>query len=68
MDIGERVGFNAKVMHCCLSWSKWKPKEDEQALRRFGECMTNAVIAEQLFRAELYREKPGVFIYVEEEM
>lgn len=68
MDIGERISFNAKVMHYCLKWSDWKPSENEnEALSRYGNCMTNAVIAEQIFRAELNRVRPGFFVYVEED-
>ena len=52
MDIGERINFNSKIMQYCLYLNKWKPTDNqEEALDRFGDCMTRSVIAEQLFRA-----------------
>ncbi len=62
MDIGERINFNAKVIQYCLNLNNWKMNENQdEALDRFQDCMTRSIIAEQLFRAELNRTRPGIF-------
>ncbi len=67
MDIGERVSFNAKVMHYCLKRTNWKQSEDQdECYKTFANCVTNTVIAEQLFRVELGRVRPGIFVYIED--
>ena len=61
MEIGERLNFNSKVMEYCLNTIGWKHTEDQdEALNRFTNCVGNSIIAEQLFRAELYRVRPGL--------
>ena len=38
----------------------WKHTENQQeALNRYGDCMTKTIIAEQLFRSEMGRPRPG---------
>ena len=60
MNIGERLNFNSKLMEFCLWKSKWTPKEDQQeVMDRYADCMTKTIIAEQLFRSELGRMRPG---------
>lgn len=52
MNIGERLSFNAKVMQFCLYQSGWTPKgQEEEAVERYTNCLSNSIIAEQLFRA-----------------
>ena len=62
MNIGERLNFNSKIMEFCLSRIGWSHKGDQEAaLDQFSGCVTASVIAEQLFRAEINRVKPGLF-------
>ena len=68
MDIGERLNFNTKIMGFCLGQSQWTQKGDqEEALNRYSQCMAQSIVAEQLFRAELDRPKPGVFRFAVED-
>ena len=68
MNIGERLNFNTKIMEFCLSRIGWTHKGDqEEALNNFNGCVSSSIIAEQLFRAELNRVRPGVFKVPEEE-
>jgi hypothetical protein len=62
MDIGERFNFNSKIMQFCLGQSQWTHKGDQdEALNRYSQCVAHSIVAEQLFRAELDRPKPGVY-------
>lgn len=62
MNIGERLNFNSKIMEFCLWHSGWTPKgNEEEAENNFGNCVARSIVAEQLFRAELNRIRPGVF-------
>ena len=61
MNIGERLSFNSKLMEFCLWQSNWSHKGNEsEALDRYGDCVAKTIVAEQLFRAELNRTRPGV--------
>jgi hypothetical protein len=60
MNIGERLNFNSRLMEFCLGQSKWTHKEDQhEALDRYSDCLAKTIIAEQLFRSELARPRPG---------
>lgn len=62
MNIGERLNFNSKLMEFCLHQTKWTQQEEQQqALDRYGDCVSKSIIAEQLFRAEIGRTRPGWF-------
>lgn len=65
MEIGERLNFNTKIMEFCLQRINWTQKtEQTEALNRFGQCVFQSAMAEQLFRAELSRPRPGVVTIV----
>jgi len=61
MEIGERLNFNSKLMEFCFKAIGWKHTEDQdQYLSRFSDCVAKTAIAEQLFRAEFTRKRPGL--------
>jgi hypothetical protein len=61
MQISERLNFNGLLMEFCLRTIQWSPKKpEEEQLNNFTSCLSRTVIAEQLFRAELTRERPGM--------
>jgi hypothetical protein len=61
MEIGERLNFNSKVMEFCFRAIGWKHTNDqEESLNRYTDCVAKSIIAEQLFRAELTRNRPGL--------
>lgn len=47
-------------MEFCLGQSQWTYKGDqEEAFNNYSECLAKSIVAEQLFRAEINRPKPG---------
>ena len=61
MEIGERINFNGKVMEFCFRAIQWKHTSDqEESLNTYTDCVAKSIIAEQLFRAELTRARPGL--------
>ena len=62
MQLSERFNFNSKLMDFCPKSSGWKQDEtaEEVYLGRFAGCLERTVIAEQIFRAELTRPRPGL--------
>lgn len=68
MQIAERLSFNNKVMDFCLRTLNWKQDEDQDTyMGNFAGCVEKAIIAEQLFRAELSRPRPGIPVRTTEE-
>jgi len=68
MEIGERLNFNSKVMEFCFRAIGWKHTQDQtESLNSYTDCVTKCIIAEQLFRAEFTRARPGAPIYEEDE-
>jgi hypothetical protein len=68
MQIAERLSFNNKVMDFCLRTLNWKQDEDQDTyMGKFTGCVEKAIIAEQLFRAELSRPRPGIPVRTTEE-
>lgn len=63
MQIAERLSFNNKIMDFCLRGLNWKQEGDEDNyLSAFTGCVEKSIIAEQIFRAELSRPRPGIFV------
>lgn len=61
MEIGERLNFNSKVMDFCMKVIGWKHTDpQEQSLNQYTDCVAKTIIAEQLFRAEFSRRRPGL--------
>jgi len=55
------LNFNSKLMEFCFKAIGWKHTEDQdQYLSRFSDCVAKTAIAEQLFRAEFTRKRPGL--------
>jgi hypothetical protein len=68
MDIAERLNFNNKVMDFCLRTVGWTQRgPQEEYLESYSGCLNRAILAEQLFRAEISRPRPGLPIATEEE-
>lgn len=61
MQISERLHFNLKVMDFCLKAINWTQHGDqEEYINSYGGCLEKAIIAEQIFRAEIVRPRPGL--------
>lgn len=68
MQIAERLNFNSRLMDFCLRAIDWKENGPQEAyLGSFAACLDRTIIAEQLFRAELTRPRPGIHVRTEEE-
>lgn len=68
MQIAERLSFNNKIMDFCLRGLNWKQEGDEDHyLSAFTGCVEKSIIAEQIFRAELTRPRPGILVRTPEE-
>jgi hypothetical protein len=63
MQISERLSFNNKLMDFCLRTVNWKQDGEQDAyLGSYTGCLERTIIAEQMFRAELSRARPGVLV------
>jgi hypothetical protein len=63
MQISERLSFNNKLMDFCLRTVNWKQDGEQDAyLGSYAGCLERTIIAEQMFRAELSRARPGVLV------
>lgn len=68
MQIAERLSFNNKVMDFCLRAISWKQGGDDSAyLGAYAGCLEKTIIAEQIYRAELNRARPGVPVRTSDE-
>jgi hypothetical protein len=68
MQISERLNFNSKLMDFCLRATQWKEDGPQEALlENYNYCIQKVIIAEQIYRAELIRPRPGVPVRAEEE-
>ena len=68
MQISERLNFNNKIMDFCLRATQWKEDGPQDALlENFNYCVQKVIIAEQIYRAELTRPRPGVPVRAVEE-
>lgn len=55
-------------MDFCLRAINWKEDGPQETyLGQFAGCLERTVIAEQLFRAELTRPRPGIYVRTPEE-
>jgi len=61
MQISERLSFNNKLMDFCLRTIGWSHEGNEfDQLHNYQGCLERTVIAEQIFRSELMRPRPGL--------
>jgi hypothetical protein len=61
MQISERLSFNTQLMDFCLRSINWKQEgPQDQYLGYYASCLEKTVIAEQIFRSELVRSRPGL--------
>lgn len=68
MDIAERLNFNNKIMDFCLRRLGWTANGDQEEYTNiYSQCLVKSALAEQLFRAELSRPRPGIPVEAEEE-
>lgn len=68
MQISERLNFNSKLMDFCLRATQWKEDGPQEALlENYNYCIQKVIIAEQIYRSELTRPRPGVPVRAEEE-
>jgi hypothetical protein len=68
MQISERLNFNSKLMDFCLRATQWKEDgPQESLLENYNYCIQKVIIAEQIYRSELIRPRPGVPVRAEEE-
>lgn len=68
MQISERLNFNSKVMDFCLRATQWREDGPQDALlENYNFCLQKVIIAEQIYRAELNRPRPGVPVRAVEE-
>ena len=55
-------------MDFCLRATQWKEDGPQEALlENYNYCIQKVIIAEQIYRAELIRPRPGVPVRAEEE-
>lgn len=68
MQIAERLNFNTRLMDFCLRAIDWKENGPQETyLGTFAACLERTIIAEQLFRAELTRPRPGIYVRTAED-
>jgi hypothetical protein len=68
MEVSERLGFNIKIMDFCLRGVHWKQEgNQENYISAFNWCVEKSIIAEQIFRAELKRPRPGILVKTPED-
>lgn len=61
MQISERLNFNNKLMDFCLKTINWKQNgPQDEYLQEYAGCLEKTIIAEQIFRSELTRTRPGL--------
>ena len=67
MQISERLNFNNKLMEFCLRTLDWKQNgPQDEYLSSYTGCLERTIIAEQLFRAEIRRPRPGMPTFEQE--
>ena len=55
-------------MDFCLRATQWKEDGPQEALlENYNYCIQKVIIAEQIYRSELIRPRPGVPVRAEEE-
>ena len=61
MQLAERLNFNNKLMDFCLRAVDWKENgSQDEYLGKYSSCIEKSIVAEQLFRSELTRIRPGL--------